>query len=105
MSASPYSPLVRELFRNPRAAGVIPPASDVLTGEAGSVQAGAWVRFSLRIRDGLVTDARFKAYGCPHTLAGAAWVAEHLAGRRLDAAFPEGAAGLAQVLDAPAEKL
>jgi len=105
MSETLYSPLVRELFRNPRSAGVLAPAPDVIAGEAGNIQTGAWVRFSVRVRDGLVTDARFKAYGCPHTLAAAAWVAEHLVGRRLDDAFPEGAAGLAQVLEAPAEKL
>lgn len=101
-----YSPLVAQLFRQPRAAGSFANHdSDVVRGEAGSIRAGAWVRLSLRIRDGRVTDARFQAYGCPHTLAAAEWLARHLAGQPLEEAFPGGAQELARVLEVPTEKL
>lgn len=101
-----YSPLVEQLFRQPRAAGSFPnDDSDAVRGEAGSIQAGAWVRLSLRIRAGRVTDARFQAYGCPHTLAAAEWLACQLAGQPLENGFPGGAQELARVLEVPTEKL
>ncbi len=105
-SISEYSPLVRELFAHPRASGVIEGGEGGLVhGEAGSIDTGSWVRLHLRIHGGRVTDARFQAYGCPHTLAAAAWLAEHLPGRPADDALPEGAQGLARILDVPDSKL
>jgi len=100
-----YSPLVRQLFAHPRAAGTLNDTSAVSRGEAGTVASGAWVRLFLKIDGGRVTDARFQAYGCPHTLAAAAWLAEHLLGRSVEDAFPEGVEGLARVLDLPQSKL
>ncbi len=105
-AATDYSPLVRELFLNPRAAGTLGEEGAVVVhGDAGSVASGAWVRLHLRIDDGRVTDARFQAYGCPHTLAAASWLAGRLPGRAIDAAFAEGVAGMAAALDVPAAKL
>ena len=101
-----YSATVEQRFRHPQAAGALPlDDTDVVDGEAGSVEKGAWVRFYLRIGDGRVTDARFKAYGCPHTLAAADWVAEHAVGESPERAFPEGAQHLLRLLEAPTEKL
>lgn len=106
ITATYYSPLVRELFEHPPAAGVL--ADDggrVVRGEAGAPASGAWVRLHLRIDRGRVTDARFQAYGCPHTLAAAAWLAAQLPGRNIESPFPEGASGLAAILDVPSPKL
>jgi len=69
------------------------------------VASGAWVRLHLRIDRGRVTEARFQAYGCPHTLAAAAWLAEHLPGRSVDDPLPEGVGGLATLLEVPTAKL
>jgi NifU-like N terminal domain len=105
MGVSDYSPLVRELFEHPRAGGIIADdAGDVAHGEAGSVDAGAWVRLHLKIERGRVTDARFQAYGCPHTLAAAEWLAEHLPGRPTEDPLPEGVEGLARILAVPVSK-
>jgi NifU-like protein involved in Fe-S cluster formation len=101
-----YSATVEKRFRNPQAAGALPlDDTDVVDGEAGSIEKAAWVRFYLRIGAGRVIDARFKAYGCPHTLAAADWVAEHAVGETPERAFPEGAAQLLRLLEAPTEKL
>lgn len=101
--AMDYSPLVRELFLHPRGAGTL--AGEGVRGEAGSVASGAWVRLHLRIDDGRVTDARFQAYGCPHTLAAASWLAGQLPGRPVRAPLPEGVSGMAAALEVPAAKL
>jgi len=76
-----------------------------VVGEAGSVEVGTWVRFAIGFEDGRVTEARFKAYGCPHTLAAAAWLAEHLRGRALDAVLADGIQEVARHLEVPVEKL
>ena len=104
--AMDYSALVRELFLHPRGAGTLAgEAVRIVRGEAGSVASGAWVRLHLRIDDGRVTDARFQAYGCPHTLAAASWLAGQLPGRPVRDALPEGVSGMAAALEVPAAKL
>jgi cysteine desulfurase len=91
------------------AAGLLAPAADVISGEAGSVEQGTWVRFYLRLSgrmDGRhVTEARFQVYGCPHTIAAAEWLAQRLPGRAIDALLPEGVNGVAAQLGTPTEKL
>jgi NifU-like protein involved in Fe-S cluster formation len=51
-----------------------------------------------------VTEVRFQAFGCPHTIAAASWLAEHLKGRPLDRAIPVPILELARILEAPTEK-
>ncbi|HTU65963.1 MAG TPA: aminotransferase class V-fold PLP-dependent enzyme [Steroidobacteraceae bacterium] len=49
-------------------------------GRAGRRADGAEIRVELEIHDGIVKNARFAAYGCPHTLAVTAWLCEVLEG-------------------------
>ena len=74
-------------FRAPRNAGRLPPdAVDVGTGEATDTGAKR-VRLQLRVEpDGRVGEARFKAFGCPVTIACASWVTLELTGRTLEEA-------------------
>jgi NifU-like protein involved in Fe-S cluster formation len=106
MASAAYSPLVRELFYRSRATSK-PEMSqgEWAIGEAGSVESGTWVRFALRLLGGRVTEARFKAYGCPHTLAAVAWLAEHSRGKTLEESSVQGLEELVRRLDIPAEKL
>lgn len=76
-----------------------------VVGEAGGPGQEAWVRFRLSVRDGIVKSALFKAYGCPHTLAVAAWVAERLRGRSRAELAPGTPAEWADTLAVPVEKL
>ncbi|HEV2270452.1 MAG TPA: aminotransferase class V-fold PLP-dependent enzyme [Steroidobacteraceae bacterium] len=78
---------------------------DDVVGEAGGPGQEAWVRFRLHVRGGVVNSALFKAYGCPHTLAVAAWVAERLRGRGRADLAPGTPAEWAQALAVPVEKL
>src|SRR6202023_3106162 len=55
-----------------------------LTGEAGGPSQETWVRFHLTTASGIVKAARFKAYGCPHTLAVVDWLTRRLPGRTRD---------------------
>ena len=76
-----------------------------IVGEAGGPGQEAWVRFRLQIADGVVKSALFKAYGCPHTLAVAAWVADRLRGRGRAELAPGRPAEWAEALAVPVEKL
>ena len=77
----------------------------VVTGEGGGSGQDAWVRFHLRVGDGIVKDARFEALGCPHTLAVAAWIAEQLPTRRRESLVPGEPHAWARALAVPTEKL
>ncbi len=66
---------------------------------------GAWVRFAVRSQDGVVQEARFRAWGCPHVLAACELAAARLEGRPLGQLEGLSAASLAQALAAPPEKL
>lgn len=71
MSTDPLSPLARRYFSTLPKAGRLEPGPGVAVGEAGSREDGTWVRFSLSPH-----AVRFQAYGCPHVLAVASWLAE-----------------------------
>ena len=77
---------------------------DVFAGLAGSTEQGAWVRFDLRVRGSGVIEGRFLAFGCPHTIASASWVAEHAAQGRTSLGMPATVAELAERFDVPPEK-
>jgi NifU-like protein involved in Fe-S cluster formation len=103
MTASPYSERVLALFNDLPGSGELPAgAGRAVVGEAEAIDRGAWVRFEARIEGGRVTDCRFRAWGCPHTLASAALACRGLLAA--DDASSFDAARLARELDVPAEK-
>jgi NifU-like protein involved in Fe-S cluster formation len=80
-------------------------APRVFRGSAGHRDRGTWVQFDLEVVAGRCVDARFLVFGCPHTIAVAAWVAEQGIGTLLGADLPEPVAALAQRFEVPAEKM
>jgi len=93
------TPAVGEFSRDGAAMG------RVVRGCAGQPERGTWVQFELRVHDGRVLDARFLAFGCPHTIATASWVAEQAAGNVLRAELPEPVHALRERFEVPQEKL
>jgi cysteine desulfurase len=77
----------------------------VLTAEAGNPGEDTWVRFHLTVEAGIVKAARFKAYGCPHTLAVMEWLTRRLPGRARDEGPPGTPAGWTEELSVPVERL
>jgi len=104
IAPDPLSPAVRRWFQALPHAGTLEGAG-VLCGEAGSVAQEAWIRFHLQIADGVVKDARFLAYGCPHTLAVSAWLTEQLRDQKLSQLSVGAPSDWAQELSVPIEKL
>jgi cysteine desulfurase len=102
--------VIREVRRlralSPAWGAASPPWPDrpAVTGEAGERGQDTWIRFHLLIADEVVKDARFEAYGCPHTLAVAAWMTTQLQGRRREALQPGTPKDWAKTLGVPTEK-
>jgi nitrogen fixation NifU-like protein len=81
---SPDYPAVLDHFLHARNVGDLPAADGV--GEVGAVECGDVVRISIQVRDGRITEARFRAYGCGTVIACASATTELLRGRTLDEA-------------------
>lgn len=101
-----YSGEVRQRFElAPRHGRIFAPPEERLRGAAGEVARGVRVEFEARVRRGRILECRFRAYGCPHVIAAASWVAEQAEGRALgDTGWLE-PRRLAELLEAPPHKL
>jgi NifU-like protein involved in Fe-S cluster formation len=62
------------------------------------------VQFDLQVSSGTIQAARFQAFGCPHTIAVAAWVVEQAIGRGVRTALPETVEDLSRRFAVPVEK-
>jgi hypothetical protein len=99
------TPLTLRLFRELPGAGSLPAGAGTYRGEAGGRQHGTHVKYHLQVLDGIVKAARFQAYGCPHTLAACALVAERLQGRPVAQGVGSAPPDWAHELCVPIEKL
>ena len=98
-----YSELTLHYFETAAQAGTLS-GPDVYRGAAGSRAQGTWAQFDLQVSGGIIQAARFLAFGCPHTIAVSAWVAEHAGGPVVRAALPERVADLSERFAVPLEK-
>jgi nitrogen fixation protein NifU and related proteins len=105
MSDDPrYSAEVRRRVRELPGAGVLPADGTVAHGGAGDVEQGARVEFDFLVEQGRVTQARFRAFGCPHTIATASWVTERLRGADRDSLVKWDWREAAEALEVPSAK-
>jgi hypothetical protein len=92
-----YNELTRRHFETAAHAGTLS-GPGVRRGAAGSRALGTWVQFDVRCRPGTAPptlDAvRFLAFGCPHVIAVADWIAEHAVAAAGPAAALPGLPGL-----------
>jgi len=97
-----YPAPVWTLFRSaPRAGGFAPGTPGVVTGEAQSNAARSRLRLQLRFERGRVADARFRAYGCPTSIAVGAWLAGWAIGKDVRELAGLSAARLRKELEIP----
>jgi nitrogen fixation NifU-like protein len=59
---------------------------DVGTGMVGAPACGDVRKLQIKVKDGVITDARFKTYGCGSAIASSSLVTEWVKGRTLDQA-------------------
>jgi len=77
-----YSPRLLDHFENPRNVGLLEDADGV--GLAGNPACGDRLELSLRIRDGRISEARFRASGCTAAIASGSIVTVMMTGLALD---------------------
>jgi nitrogen fixation NifU-like protein len=100
-----YSSEVRRRFSAPARAGEIDPGSgEVVAGAAGDPSLSVWVRFQVQLAGATIAAVRFRAFGCPHTLAAADRIAGELEGQSVDALTAIDLQALARQIDLPREK-
>jgi len=101
-----YSAEVERRFDSPAGAGnVSGSGTGVAAGEAEDRVQNVWVRFEVQVDGETIREARFRAYGCPHTIAAASWTAESLRGASVSALDRLDIEGLQRALNVPREKL
>ena len=52
----------------------------IYAGRAGDAEQGAFVELRFAVSDEHVSEASFSAFGCPHLVAAASWLAERAVG-------------------------
>jgi nitrogen fixation NifU-like protein len=100
VDATGFSSEVLEHFRNPVNPGSFPRETPgLVSGEAGDPAEGRLVVLQLVLRpDGRIGDARFRAFGCPATIAAASFVVSRVAGRPQSEARALDAAAISEAL-------
>ena len=83
-----YSEKVLDHYENPRNVGSFPKDEpDVGTGMVGAPACGDVMKLQIKVSDdGIITDAKFKTYGCGSAIASSSLVTELLKGKTLQEA-------------------
>jgi NifU-like protein involved in Fe-S cluster formation len=99
-----YNQLTRKYFESAGNVGELQ-GPGVFRGAAGNHAQGTWVQFDLQINAGTIAAAKFLAFGCPHTIAVSAWLAEQAVGQELKPLLPESVQALRDRFAVPVEKM
>ncbi len=80
-----YSEKVMEHFTNPRNVGELPDADGI--GTEGNPVCGDVMKIFIKVKDNIITDAKFKTFGCGAAIAVSSMVTEMVKGKTLDEAL------------------
>ena len=78
-----YSNKVVDHYENPRNVGKFDVDDTIGTGMVGAPACGDVMKLQIKVEDGVITDARFKTYGCGSAIASSSLVTEWVKGRTL----------------------
>lgn len=99
-----YSEKVMDHFANPRNVGEIPDADGI--GKVGNPQCGDVMWLYIKVKDGVITDIKFKTFGCGAAIATSSMITEMAKGKTLEEAKKISRADVATSLDGlPPQKM
>jgi nitrogen fixation NifU-like protein len=80
-----YSEQVLDHYNNPRNVGKMDPNDpNVGTGMVGAPACGDVMRLQIKIKDDVITDAKFKTYGCGSAIASSSLLTEWVKGKTVE---------------------
>lgn len=80
-----YSKQVLDHYENPRNVGKMDDKNDsVGTGMVGAPACGDVMRLQIKVKNGIIEDAKFKTYGCGSAIASSSLLTEWVKGKTLD---------------------
>ena len=101
-----YSEKVLDHYDNPRNVGKMDPNDPTVgSGTVGAPACGDVMRLQIRVQDGVITDAKFKTYGCGSAIASSSLVTEWVKGKSLDEAGSIKNSQIAEELALPPVKI
>ena len=99
-----YSEKVMDHFRHPRNVGEIENADGV--GQVGNAKCGDIMRMTLKIDNGIITDAKFTTFGCGSAIATSSIATEMIKGKPVTEALELSNQAVVEALDGlPAHKI
>lgn len=101
-----YSDKVIDHYENPRNVGSFAKEdTDVGTGMVGAPACGDVMKLQIKVENGIITDAKFKTYGCGSAIASSSLVTEWVKGKTLDQAAEIKNTAIAEELALPPVKI
>lgn len=101
-----YSDKVIEHYENPRNVGSMDKGDDdVGTGIVGAPACGDVMKLQIKVEDGVITDAKFKTYGCGSAIASSSLVTEWVKGMKVEEAAEIQNSQIAEELSLPPVKI
>jgi nitrogen fixation NifU-like protein len=100
-----YSSKVLDHYENPRNVGKWDPADNIGTGMVGAPACGDVMRLQIKVEDNIITDAKFKTYGCGSAIASSSLLTEWVKGMTLETAGEIKNIDLAEELALPPVKI
>jgi nitrogen fixation NifU-like protein len=101
-----YSEKVIDHYQNPKNVGTLDKSkSNVGTGLVGAPECGDVMRLQIEVNDNVITDAKFKTFGCGSAIAASSLATEWLKGMTLEEAVLMDNMELVEELNLPPVKI
>jgi nitrogen fixation NifU-like protein len=101
-----YSDKVLDHYSNPKNVGTLDKSkSNVGTGLVGAPECGDVMRLQIEVNDNIITDAKFKTFGCGSAIAASSLATEWLKGMTLEDAVKLDNMELVEELNLPPVKI
>ena len=101
-----YSEKVIDHYQNPKNVGTLDKSkSNVGTGLVGAPECGDVMRLQIEVNNNVITDAKFKTFGCGSAIAASSLATEWLKGMTLEEAVKMDNMELVEELNLPPVKI